>query len=74
MPALTLQQVLRDTVKITPNNIAIVFGRKKITYRQLNEITDQVAAGLIELGLAKGAKTAILLDNCPELSSVTILS
>jgi len=62
----TLQEILRETSKNHPQNTVIVFGRKKITYLQLDEVTDQVAAGLIELGLKKGQRIALLLDNCPE--------
>jgi len=61
-----LQQVLRETAKKYPENNVIIFGRKKINYRQLNEVTDQIAAGLIELGIKRGERIALLLDNCPE--------
>jgi len=66
MQANTLQGILRETSKNYPQNTVIVFGRKKITYQQLDEITDQVAAGLIELGLKQGERIALFLDNCPE--------
>ncbi len=49
-----------------PLRHAIVFGSKKITYHHLNELTDQIAVGLIELGINKQDKIALLLDNCPE--------
>ncbi|MBL7070079.1 MAG: long-chain fatty acid--CoA ligase [Candidatus Omnitrophica bacterium] len=66
MQANTLQEILRKTAKDHPQNTVIVFGRKKITYQQLDEITDQIAAGLIELGLKQGERIALFLDNCPE--------
>ena len=62
----TLQEILRETSKNHPQNTAIVFGRKKITYKQLDQVTDQVGAGLIELGLKQGERIALFLDNCPE--------
>lgn len=49
-----------------PHRIAIVFGQKKITYKTLNETSNHIAAGLIELGLKKQDRIALFLDNCPE--------
>jgi long-chain acyl-CoA synthetase len=61
-----LGQLLTRTAKRYPHKIAIVFGRKKITYRALDDFTDQLAAGLIGLGIKKQERVAIFLDNCPE--------
>lgn len=46
--------------------VALVFGQKKITYGQLNAMSNSVAAGLKSLGLREGERIAIMLDNCPE--------
>ncbi|MCM8797585.1 MAG: long-chain fatty acid--CoA ligase [Candidatus Omnitrophica bacterium] len=61
-----LADLLSLSAKKYPDRIAIVFGRKKITYKILNELTDQIASGLINLGIEKQDKIAIFLDNCPE--------
>ena len=45
---------------------AIVFGRKKISYAQLDELATRAARGLASLGLGKGDTIALFLDNCPE--------
>ncbi|MDD2752855.1 MAG: AMP-binding protein, partial [Candidatus Omnitrophica bacterium] len=65
MPA-NLGKLLKNSAEKYPSRTAIVFGQKKITYKYLNEITDQLACGLITLGIKKGERIAIFLDNCPE--------
>lgn len=49
-----------------PHRIAIVFGAKKINYKELDKATDELAAGLVELGIKKLDKVVLFLDNCPE--------
>jgi len=61
-----LGELLRASARRHPKHIAIVFGQKKITYKKLDELTNHVAIGLIDLGIKKGDKVAIFLDNCPE--------
>jgi long-chain acyl-CoA synthetase len=61
-----LGELLRTSARRHPQHMAIVFGQKKITYKKLDELTDHAAIGLIDLGIKKGDKVAILLDNCPE--------
>ena len=61
-----LGDLLRSSADRFPKRIAIVFGQKKIIYSQLNTFTDQLACGLIKLGINKGERVAIFLDNCPE--------
>lgn len=61
-----LGELLNASAKKHPESIAIVFGRKKITYKTLDELTNDISSGLIELGIKKGDKVALFLDNCPE--------
>jgi long-chain acyl-CoA synthetase len=37
-----------------------------VTYRQMNEYADQLAAGLVSLGVKKGDRVGILMPNCPQ--------
>jgi long-chain acyl-CoA synthetase len=62
----TLGELLTASARKHPHRTAIVFGRKKITYKSLNDLTDHIASGLIHLGIKKGERVAIFLDNCPE--------
>jgi long-chain acyl-CoA synthetase len=61
-----LGELLSLSAKEHPRRTAIVFGQKKIKYRALNELTDHIACGLINLGIREQQKLAIFLDNCPE--------
>ena len=61
-----LGELLNVSAKKYPERIAIVFGQKKITYKILDELTNDIASGLIDLGIKKGDKVALFLDNCPE--------
>lgn len=61
-----LGELLSFSSQKYPRRTAIVFGQKKITYKTLDELTHQIAAGLVNLGIRKQDKVAIFLDNCPE--------
>ncbi|MFH1457707.1 MAG: long-chain fatty acid--CoA ligase [Candidatus Omnitrophota bacterium] len=61
-----LGELLSFSAQRYPRRIAIVFGQKKIHYKALDELTSQLAAGLIDIGINKQDKVAIFLDNCPE--------
>lgn len=61
-----LGKILDSTCRKYPKRIALVFGQKKITYKELYESTNQLAAGLVKLGIKKQDGVAIFLDNCPE--------
>jgi len=43
---------------------AVVCGALRLTYRELGERVDGLAAGLVQLGLGHGARVAILEKNC----------
>jgi long-chain acyl-CoA synthetase len=66
MIAKNLGELLEISAQKHAHRIAIVFGQKKISYKSLNELTDHIAAGLLELGIKKQDKVALFLDNCPE--------
>lgn len=61
-----LGELLDLSAKKYPLITAIVFGQKKINYKALNELTNTIAAGLINLGIKSGDRVALFLDNCPE--------
>ena len=61
-----LGQLLNHSASKYPNRKAIVFGSKKITYNELNNMVSSIACGLIRLGIKKQDKIALLMDNCPE--------
>ncbi|MDP8216632.1 MAG: long-chain fatty acid--CoA ligase [Candidatus Kaelpia imicola] len=63
---MTLTERLEESCRIYSKKDALIFGKRRITYRQLNSQVTTVSYGLIRLGIKKGEKIAILLKNCPE--------
>ena len=54
--------MFEENVLINPNQIAIIFDNKKITYRELNEKANSLANYLIDKGITKDDFVSILLD------------
>jgi long-chain acyl-CoA synthetase len=65
-PDVPLYELLRQTAKLYPQNTAIVFFGKRITYQKLDGLTDRFAAALAGLGMKKGDRVALFLPNVPE--------
>jgi len=63
---LTLAEMIRVNSVRYAKNIALIFNKRKVSYRQLNEHVKKLASGLKGLGVKKGSKIAILLLNSPE--------
>lgn len=63
---LSLWQVLDYVAQGEPDNEAVVFNSKRISFAHLKKQVEQCAAGLIRHGLQKGDKLAVILPNWPE--------
>ena len=59
----TLADLLRRTAKRSPHKTAIVCGETRWSFREFDEVTDRLAAGLARMGVAKGARVAVLARN-----------
>jgi len=59
-------EYLRAWATYTPDKIALSFYGKDITYRELNSLIDRAAWGLVDLGVKKGDRVAIHMENCPQ--------
>lgn len=66
IPDLTLPELLYRSAAAYPDNHAIVFLGTRISYRRLQHLVRQAAAGLSRLGLEAGHRVAVLLPNCPQ--------
>ncbi|HSO10611.1 MAG TPA: AMP-binding protein, partial [Desulfoprunum sp.] len=64
---MTLGQMLDATVARYPDNDAIVYVDRnfRLTYRQFQQAVDDLAKGLMALGVQKGEKVAIWATNIP---------
>jgi len=58
----TIHQCFQEQVEKTPDNTAIVSGDNKLTYRELNEKSNQIANYLLQGTIQKGTIVSILMD------------
>jgi len=76
-PPVPLYQFMDDAAKKYPNNTAIIYGGvvhqlggalldAKMTFQQLQDVTNHFAAALQSLGVKKGDRVALFLPNCPQ--------
>lgn len=66
IPDISLSQVLLDTTAKFPQNNALSFYGKKITFQELTFTTNAFASALQKSGIQKGDRVAIMLPNCPQ--------
>jgi len=64
-PEIPLFQVLEDTVREYGDLTYTIFQDATLTFRQVNEMANQVAHFLISKGIKKGDRVAIFLPNLP---------
>lgn len=65
-PEISLSGFLKNTAENHPDQAAIVYFDKKITYREVNLASDKFATALSDLSVKKGDKVAIFLPNVPQ--------
>ncbi|AJE03467.1 class I adenylate-forming enzyme family protein [Geobacter pickeringii] len=57
---------LRNSAARLPGKVALVSGRERLTYRELDERSDRLAATLVDLGMNRQDRVVILLENTAE--------
>lgn len=62
-PEHTLHTFLENSARDFPNHTAVLFKGHRVTYRELNEATDRLAAALAALGVKKGDRVVIFMPN-----------
>jgi long-chain acyl-CoA synthetase len=65
-PSVTLSEALKQSAQTFPDNSAIVYFGRRISYRQLDEMVDRFATALQDLGVKKGDRVGIQLPNIPQ--------
>ena len=61
-----VEQFLQDSAARVPDKTALVCGSRRLTYRELSEEVDRVAALMREFGIRRGDRVAIYLENSVE--------
>ncbi len=62
----TMIDVVRETASQRPDHMALWFKGSKISYSQLDKLSDQFANALIAMGIKKGDRVALVLPNIPQ--------
>ena len=66
IPDISLYQLLKRSVKKNPDNIAISFLGRDISYREFDLLINKFASLLLEMGLKKGDFVIPMLPNCTQ--------
>ncbi|MCH7324069.1 amino acid adenylation domain-containing protein, partial [Solibacillus sp. MA9] len=63
----TIQELFEEQVERTPNNIAVVFEKSKLTYIELNKKSNQLARVLKEKGVGPDSIVGIMVERSIEM-------
>lgn len=65
-PEVPLFALLDDAARKYPEAPCTIFKGARISYREMNDLTDRLAAGLADLGVKKGDRVGIFMPNTPQ--------
>ena len=65
IPSVPLTQILLDSARKYPENVAIEFNQHQINFEKLIQIIYRLANGLLDIGFKKNDRIALLLPNVP---------
>ena len=65
-PKVPVFNLLEEAARKYPESACTIFKGAKITYPEMDEITDCLAAGLASLGVRKGDRVGIFMPNTPQ--------
>jgi long-chain acyl-CoA synthetase len=61
-----VERFLKDSAARFPEKTALVAGGRRYTFAELDALTDRVAAGLERLGVRRGERVVVFMDNAAE--------
>lgn len=61
-----LQHLLENSARKYPDNVAVVFKEKSVTYSELEQLSNDLARKLRQLGIKKGDRVGIMLSKSIE--------
>ncbi len=67
---MTLRLMLEKTASLYGEKTAIIYNDQRLSYKELNEVSNKVANTLIKLGVKKGDRVAMILTNSPEYVAI----
>ncbi len=61
-----VERFLRDSAARFPGKTALVAGGRRLTYAELDALSDRLAAALARRGLTRGDRAIVFMENCWE--------
>ncbi|MEO7503339.1 MAG: AMP-binding protein, partial [Gemmatimonadaceae bacterium] len=65
-PERTIVDYLSEAAEKWPRRPALLFKGAKMSYADLDTLSNRFAAGLLQLGVKRGDRVGICLPNCPQ--------
>jgi long-chain acyl-CoA synthetase len=65
-PEHPLHEFLERSARDYPDRPAVIFQNHPLTYRQLDQLADRLAAALAGMGIKKGDRVAVFMPNSPQ--------
>jgi long-chain acyl-CoA synthetase len=65
-PSVPLFQLLEESARKYPDKACTIFKGASVSYKEMNELTDRVAAALAGMGVKKGDRIGIFMPNTPQ--------
>lgn len=65
-----LPELWATHARFTPDKPALICGDRRLTWRELNAGLNRVANRLLEMGVGRGKKVAVLMTNSPEMFQI----
>ena len=65
-PEMPLFQFLEDSARKFPDRACTILKGVAISFRQMSELTEQIASALIDMGVKKGDRVGIFMPNTPQ--------
>ncbi|MBL8057263.1 MAG: AMP-binding protein, partial [Anaerolineales bacterium] len=65
-PEVPAYHFLEETARKYPDRACTIFKGRVVTYREMNELADRMAAALAGLGVKKGDRIGIFIPNTPQ--------
>jgi long-chain acyl-CoA synthetase len=62
----TMLDALADFARSQPNRPALLFKGARVTYGELDKLSDACASAFAALGVVRGDRVGLLLPNCPQ--------
>ncbi|WP_432401626.1 amino acid adenylation domain-containing protein [Wukongibacter sp. M2B1] len=63
----TIQELFEEQVEKTPDNIAVIFENRKLSYRELNEKANQLSRVLRDKGVISDSIVSIMMERSPDM-------